>query len=72
MAAKINVWIIEDRKDYRDTIQGYLNNLSDMTCPKAFEDCESALVFLTYYDGQAKNWEKPDVVLLMFDFPMQR
>ena len=67
--ASIVVWTIEDRPAYRNTLTTLLNNLSDMQCPQAFEDCESALSFLDDKADSPILWSKPDVLLLDVELP---
>ena len=59
----ITVLVIEDRKEFRETISQLLNNVSDMTCPKVFEFCETAIEEIKANANRAAAWTKPDVLL---------
>lgn len=65
----IVVWTIEDRAVYRQTLTTLLNSAENMTCPEAFEDCESALEFLDQLSREHTQWPKPDVLLLDVELP---
>ena len=60
----INTWIIEDHNDTRVTIKNILDNTRGIICPFAFENCESAFEMIESYEGRARPWSVPDVILL--------
>ena len=61
----ITVWIIEDAKDYRETISYVLDNTSGIQCTQQFPDCEAALGLLE----NRLDWEPPHVILLDINLP---
>jgi len=58
----INVLLIEDNVNYRNTLAGLINQNESMVCEHSFESCEEALVILE--EGLA-----PDIVLLDIGLP---
>ena len=57
----IAVSIIEDNKNYRETLTGMLEQHPDIECIHRLNDCEEMI-------GRFET-EKPDVVLLDIDLP---
>lgn len=68
-AHTITIWVIEDEPGYRTTLKDLLDNVSGMNCAFAFEDCESVLDMLSTYEGRARPWNQPDVLMLDINLP---
>src|SRR4029450_3187249 len=58
----INVWLVEDRHTFRNTIARVLNQVGDLECPQHFSNSEDALTALA--EGVL-----PDVVLVDVELP---
>jgi len=56
-AQQISVWIVEDKRDYRETIKEVVDSEPDLTCPATFSSGEEVLVHLR--DNYA-----PEVILM--------
>jgi DNA-binding NarL/FixJ family response regulator len=56
------VWIVEDDRHFRASVETLLGETEDITCTAAFEACEDALA-----DAEARGG--PDVVLLDIELP---
>lgn len=63
MAADVSIWVVEDDDEYRSTIAALLNQVSGMTCTRAFSSAETVLK-----DGMRAS-EVPDVVLMDHNLP---
>ena len=63
--AQIDVWIVEDHTDFRNTMAYVIDNEPNMTCSKAFTDYESVKRLIERNGG----WQVPDVVLMDYGLP---
>lgn len=56
------IWIVEDHTTFRRTLARVVQSEPDLTCPRDFDSCESALEGLTRH-------ARPDVILLDVGLP---
>ena len=66
-ANPIEVWIVEDNREYREGLLRVIGKIADIRCVGTFAHCEEALATIS----QDENWRYPDVVLMdiMFNQP---
>jgi DNA-binding NarL/FixJ family response regulator len=57
-----SVWLIEDNRSFRVSVQRVLDQLPDLHCPRAFSSCEEAL-------AELRGHSRPDVILLDVGLP---
>ena len=65
----LNVWIIDDDASLGENLAFLLRHAAEMECPYRFESVSSLTEFINQYEGRAKPWKVPDVLLLDVNFP---
>ncbi|MEI6712617.1 MAG: response regulator transcription factor [Verrucomicrobiota bacterium] len=58
----INVWLVEDHKNYAERLMKALNRIEGLQCSRRFSSCEDALAAIALKDI-------PDVILLDVELP---
>ena len=61
----LDVWIVEDENQFRETLVDLLNQTPGLHCARAFCDYEEVASFME----QPAAWPKPDVVLMDYKLP---
>ena len=61
----IDIWLVEDRTDYREKMVDLFNNLSGMRCVAAFADVETVQALVENTD----SWSPPNIVLMDYELP---
>jgi len=58
----LSIWVIEDNRDFRQTVVEVVNNVKGLRCGGEFQSCEEALATLTTADA-------PEIILLDIGLP---
>src|ERR671921_17256 len=61
-AAQTEVWLVEDNETYRETVAKVINRLPNVSCPRAFANCEDFFEIL-------KQTAPPNLLFLDLGLP---
>ena len=69
MDKKINVWVVEDKTGFRQTLEYLLNHSTGLSCGGTFSSCEAIIAELDNATNGATGFVFPDVILLDINIP---